>query len=72
MSDPGEAARIDALEMKIAYQEETIEQLNEAITAQWKRLDELTRELLRLNDRLAAAEQNAPAAPGNEPPPPHY
>ncbi len=66
------AERIDALEMKIAYQDEAIEQLNDVITAQWKKLDELARELMRLNDRLVAAEANAPSAPGNEPPPPHY
>jgi SlyX protein len=72
MSDPNDAGRIDALEMKIAYQEEAIEALNEVITSQWKKLDELAREMVRLNDRLAAAETNPPAAPGSEPPPPHY
>jgi len=72
MSDPTEAERIDALEMKVAYQEDAIEQLNEVITAQWKRLEELARELIRLNDRIEAAGANAPASPGDEPPPPHY
>ncbi|MBY0381544.1 MAG: SlyX family protein [Xanthobacteraceae bacterium] len=72
MSDLSDAERIDALEMKIAYQEEAIEQLNEVITAQWKKLDEFARELIRLNDRIEAAGANAPASPGDEPPPPHY
>jgi len=72
MSDPTDAERIDALEMKIAYQEDAIEQLNDVITAQWKKLEELGRELIRLNDRIESAETNAGSPPGDEPPPPHY
>ena len=58
-------ARIETLETRVAYQEHTIEALNQALTAQWKEIDRLTRELVRLGDRL-------PASPGDEPPPPHY
>lgn len=72
MSDPADSERIDALEMKVAYQDDAIEQLNEIITAQWKRLEELGRELIRLNDRIEATENNAGSPPGEEPPPPHY
>ncbi|ABD86913.1 SlyX family protein [Rhodopseudomonas palustris] len=62
--------RIDALEIRIAYQDETIETLNATITAQWQQLDALTRQVKSLGDRLQEAEANAPA-PSNEPPP-HY
>jgi len=72
MNEPSDAERIDALEMKIAYQEQAIEQLNDAITAQWKKLDEFARELVRLNDRIVAAEASIPSAADDEPPPPHY
>ncbi|MBN9598410.1 MAG: SlyX family protein [Afipia sp.] len=65
-------ARIETLETRVAYQEHTIEALNQALTAQWKEIDRLTRELVRLGDRLAAAENAIPASPGDEPPPPHY
>lgn len=76
MSDPASrditlGARIDALEMRVAYQDETIETLNQALTAQWEQIDTLKREIARLTDRLAAAENNLAAMPGNEPPP-HY
>jgi SlyX protein len=64
--------RIDTLEMRVAYQDETIETLNQALTAQWEQIDALKREIARLNDRLAAAESNITAPPGVEPPPPHY
>lgn len=62
--------RVDALEARVAYQDDTIETLNETITAQWKQLDALTRQLAALNDRLQEGETQAPA-PANERPP-HY
>ena len=62
--------RIDALEIRLAFQDETIEALNNTITAQWQQIDALTRQLAALNERLQEAEANAPAAT-NEPPP-HY
>ena len=62
--------RIDALEMRLAFQDETIEALNQAITAQWKQIDALTRRLTELKERLQDAESNA-GGPVNERPP-HY
>ncbi|QAU48658.1 SlyX family protein [Bradyrhizobium guangzhouense] len=62
--------RIDALEMRLAYQDDTIETLNQTITAQWKQIDVLVRKVAELGDRLQEAETNAPG-PGNERPP-HY
>lgn len=64
------AERIDTLETRLAYQDDTIETLNQTITAQWKQIDVLTRQLAQLNERLQEAEANAPG-PANEPPP-HY
>ena len=63
-------SRIDALEAKLMFQDETIETLNKAITEQWLKIDELTRQLAALNERLQEAETQAPGA-ANEPPP-HY
>ncbi|MGV7215549.1 SlyX family protein [Bradyrhizobium sp. UFLA05-112] len=62
--------RIDTLEARLAYQDDTIEQLNQTITAQWKQIDALTRQMAALNERLLEAEANAPG-PANERPP-HY
>jgi SlyX protein len=70
MSEKELGARIDALESRLMYQDETIEQLNATITAQWKQIDALTRQLAALTERLQEAEANAPA-PANERPP-HY
>jgi SlyX protein len=65
---PGE--RIDALEMRLTYQDEAIETLNHTITKQWLEIDRLTRQLAELKERLLEAESRVPG-PANEPPP-HY
>jgi SlyX protein len=62
--------RIDVLETRLAFQDETIETLNKTITAQWQQIDGLSRQLAALSERLSEAEANVPG-PGNEPPP-HY
>jgi SlyX protein len=71
MSDADAGARIEALEMRIAHQERVIEELNAAVTEQWKQIESLTRQVERMTDRLQQVADNA--APNSaEPPPPHY
>jgi SlyX protein len=62
--------RIDVLETRLAFQDETIETLNQTITAQWQQIDALTRQIAALGERLQEAEAQAPE-PANERPP-HY
>jgi len=62
--------RIDRLEARLMFQDDSIETLNQTITAQWQQIDVLTRQVASLGERLKEAEANAPA-PSNEPPP-HY
>jgi SlyX protein len=62
--------RIDALETRLTFQDDTIETLNQTITAQWQTIDALTRQVGQLNDRLRETEAGA-LRPSNEPPP-HY
>ncbi len=64
------SARIETLEVRIAYQDRTIEVLNSTITDQWKRVDDLVRQLARLSDRLEQAEAREQPAPMEKPP--HY
>lgn len=68
MKELGE--RVDALEIRLTYQDQTIEQLNQTITAQWKQIDALKREIAKLSERLQDAEANAPGATNERPP--HY
>ena len=71
MTDPKALSeRIDVLETRLTFQDETIETLNQTITAQWKQIDALTRQIAGLSERLQEAEAQAPG-PVNERPP-HY
>jgi SlyX protein len=65
-------ARIDAMEMRIAHQERIIEELNNAVTEQWKQIESLTKQIGRVTDRVQSMEENAPSSGEAEPPPPHY
>jgi SlyX protein len=62
--------RIDALEARLTFQDDTIETLNQTITAQWLKIDALTRQIALLSERLQEAETRAPGA--SHEPPPHY
>jgi SlyX protein len=62
--------RIDTLETRLTFLDQTLETLNSTITAQWQQIDILKRLVARLSERLQEAETNAAGAT-NEPPP-HY
>lgn len=62
--------RIVALEERIAYQDQTIEDLNQTILQLWKEIEGLKRQLGKLGDELSTIAADVPQAP--EPPPPHY
>lgn len=64
-------ARVDALEGRIAYQDETIETLNQTITQQWTQIDKLSRMVEVLTERLRETEEKAAQSPAMERPP-HY
>lgn len=72
MSDPNALSlRVDALEMRLTEQDVVIDDLNATITAQWRQIDALTRQIAKLVEAVEEAGQrtgtNTP-----EPPPPHY
>ena len=62
--------RIDVLETRLTFQDETIETLNQTITAQWQQIDALTRQIAALSARLQEAETQAPGSTNERPP--HY
>jgi len=70
MSEDKLSGRIDALEAKLMFQEDTIEVLNQTITLQWHQIDALKRQLTDLSERLREAEART-SRPANERPP-HY
>jgi SlyX protein len=60
--------RIDVLETRLTFQDVTIETLNNTITAQWLKIDALTRQVAGLREQLAETQ----AADSEQEPPPHY
>jgi SlyX protein len=65
-------ARLEALETKVAYQDQVIEDLNTAITEQWRELDGLKRLASSLIEQVKEMELGGRLSAGKEPPPPHY
>jgi SlyX protein len=63
------AARIDDLETRVAHQEKTIGELNDVITAQWRKMEAIEFQLRRLGEEMQTMEQGD--APANQKPP-HY
>ena len=73
MSDPDAVnARIEALEIRVAYQDQVIEDLNQTVIAQWKQIDSLKRQFNEVLDRVQEVEDNTGGRTAPEPPPPHY
>jgi SlyX protein len=62
--------RLDAVESRLMYQDQTIETLNQTITDQWIKIEALVRQVATLSERLEDTEASLPA-PSNERPP-HY
>jgi SlyX protein len=63
--------RIDALEARIAFQDDTIQALNDALIAQQQRIDRVQAELARLLETLQRELTDERAVPEDERPP-HY
>ena len=64
--------RLEALEVRVAYQDQIIEDLNQAIIDQWKKIDALRRQLNEVLDRVQEVEDSSAGPRAPEPPPPHY
>lgn len=61
--------RLEKLEILVAEQDKTIEDLSAQLTEQWKTVDALQKKLDRLMERfLALEEQTAPDVPVTKPP----
>ncbi|BDX17237.1 MAG: hypothetical protein CMK85_06885 [Pseudomonadales bacterium] len=65
-------ARVDELETRLAFQDDTIQALNDALAAQQFELDRLRRSLELVAKRQADLAAQIPGDAGEEAPPPHY
>ena len=64
--------KIINLESKLAFQDETINELNEVVTDQQQQLDQLREEIRLLNLRIVSVAEGSGTSEEKEPPPPHY
>ncbi|OOE32717.1 MULTISPECIES: SlyX family protein [Salinivibrio] len=64
--------QIDDLEYKVAFQEDTIEQLNHALTQQQGDIERMTVQIQYLVSKLKNIEPENIASQAEETPPPHY
>ena len=62
--------RVGELESRLAFQDDTIDQLNGVVREQWATIDRLSRRVELLEQRLEEIENREPAVPAA--PPPHY
>ena len=63
---------IEELQTKVAFQEHTIEALNDALSSQQKQLDDLAFKVRHVVDRVKSIEPSNIAKQSEETPPPHY
>ena len=70
MAEQDTAARIEDLETKLTFQEDTIQKLNDVIVTCHTRVDEHDAMIRMLPEQVRTAEPII--KPEDEPPPPHY
>lgn len=64
--------RIVEAETRLAFQEHTLQALNDVVTRQQQQIEVLFREVNTLKDRLRAATPSLVGPLEDEKPPPHY
>ncbi len=64
--------KIDELEIKVAFHEHTLDELNDALTQQQISLDKLHLHITFLVNKLKTMEPTNIASMSEETPPPHY
>jgi len=60
------------IEMKIAHQEHTVVELNDALTSQQAQIAKLELQVRVLTDRIRSISEAAPGGSEDNVPPPHY
>ena len=65
-------ARVENLETKVAFQDDTIESLNDSIAQQQQQIAHKPFKMNHMVERLKSMQPSNVASPEEETPPPHY
>lgn len=65
-------ARLNALEEKVAFQDDTIAQLDEVICSQQERIDALQKQIQKLESMVSEVMQGSGPQAAADEKPPHY
>ncbi|MBE3686213.1 SlyX family protein [Vibrio parahaemolyticus] len=65
-------ARINDLECQVAFQEQTIEDLNSALSQQQLQITKMQDQMKYVVGKVKNMDSSSMEDPANEPPPPHY
>ena len=60
------------LQTQVAFQDDTIQTLNDALSSQQIEIEKLTRMVKIINGQLKQFAPDQASSPSDEPPPPHY
>lgn len=64
--------QIEMLQSQVAFQDETIDALNQAVTDQQQQLIVLQRQVKLLAEKVKSSKPDSVRPASEEPPPPHY
>lgn len=64
--------RINEVETRLAFQETTLQELNEVLTSQQQQLSQMQTLVEKLRERVVELGSKMQADAAIEPPPPHY
>ena len=65
-------SRLEQIEVKLAYQEDTVRELSDVIYRQQMLIDALEQRCRQLEERMTSITSAAPPASAEEEKPPHY
>jgi len=65
-------SRIEQLELKLSFMEDTVQALNDVVTRQDLEIQQLNMQLKHLKDKLQDVKSDTVIPEADETPPPHY
>lgn len=72
MADDNIESRVAELEIRISFQDQTIQELNDVVIRQQREFEKMARDLAQLKGQMGTLTPPMAGSQAPEPPPPHY